>query len=108
MLTLPPDIQEMVDTGRLAESAAYEISRLDGEQAQRELALAAEGGKLNREKIVEAVRAVIPKRNVVPRSSRVTARLDGPVDHGKRLRTAYLGRAADRAGSPQKGGTQAV
>ena len=76
LLTLPFDIQEMVDGNRLAESAAYEISRLDGEQAQRSLALAAEGGKLSREKIVEAVRAVIPKRNVVPRSSRVTAQLD--------------------------------
>ena len=77
MLTLPLDIQEMVDDGRLAESVAYEISRLEGEQAQRELALAAEEGKLNRERVIEAVRGVVPKRNVTPRSSRVTARLDG-------------------------------
>jgi ParB family transcriptional regulator, chromosome partitioning protein len=78
LLTLPPDVQDMVDQNRLAESVAYEISRLDsGEQAQRELALAAEGGKLNRERVIEAVRGVVPKRNVTPRSSRVTARLDG-------------------------------
>jgi ParB family chromosome partitioning protein len=77
LLTLPLDIQEMVDDGRLAESTAYEISRLEGEQAQRELALAAVGGKLSREKVVDAVRGVVPKRNVVPRSSRVTAKLGG-------------------------------
>ena len=77
LLTLPPDVQEMVDDGRLAESSAVEISRLPSEEGQRELALAAEGGKLNREKVVDQVRAVIPKRNIVPRSARVTAKLDG-------------------------------
>jgi ParB family transcriptional regulator, chromosome partitioning protein len=78
LLTLPPDVQEMVDDGRLAESAAYEISRLPGgEQAQRELALAAEGGKLNRERVVEAVRGAVPKRNVMPRASRVTTKVGG-------------------------------
>ena len=77
LLTLPPDIQQMVDDGRLAESAAVEISRLPDEHAQRSLAVAAEGGKLSRERVIEAVRGVVPKRNVTPRASRVTAKLDG-------------------------------
>jgi ParB family chromosome partitioning protein len=75
LLTLPPDVQQLVDDGRLAESAAYEISRLPDAQAQRELALAAEGGKLNRERVIEAVHGTVPKRNVVPRSSRLSCKL---------------------------------
>ena len=78
LLTLPPDMQEMVDDGRLAGVGGLRnLPPRRGEQAQRELALAAEGGKLNRERVIEAVRGVVPKRNVTPRSSRVTARLDG-------------------------------
>ena len=38
LLTLPEDVQAMVDDGRLAESAAYELSRLKDEDAVRELA----------------------------------------------------------------------
>jgi ParB family chromosome partitioning protein len=38
LLKLPADIQAEVDEGRISASAAYEVSRLDGEEAQRELA----------------------------------------------------------------------
>ena len=77
LVGLPADVQEMVDDGRLAESSAVEIARLPGEDAQRLLAEDVVRGKLSREKVIDRVRTVIPKRNVIPRSSRVTARLDG-------------------------------
>ena len=38
LLKLPPEIQTQVDEGLISPSAAYEVSRLDGETAQRELA----------------------------------------------------------------------
>jgi ParB family transcriptional regulator, chromosome partitioning protein len=55
LLKLPPDIQAEVDEGRISASAAYEVSRLDGEEAQRELAgrVVAEG--LKRDETGEAV-----------------------------------------------------
>jgi ParB family chromosome partitioning protein len=37
LLKLPPDIQAQVELGELSASSAYEISRLEGEDAQREL-----------------------------------------------------------------------
>ena len=79
LLSLPPDVQGMVDDGRVAESAAYEISRLPEEQAQRELALAVAAGKLNRDRVQEAVRGIIGKRNVTPKASRLSCRLDGNI-----------------------------
>ena len=66
-----------MDEGRLPESVAYEISRLEGEAAQHELAFAAADGKLNRDRVIDAVRGTVPKRAVAPRSSRLTAKLDG-------------------------------
>jgi ParB family chromosome partitioning protein len=79
LLTLPHDVQAMVDEGRVPESAAYEISRLPGEQAQRELALAVAGGRLNRDRVQETVRGAIGKRNVTPKASRLSCRLDGGI-----------------------------
>lgn len=38
LLKLPPEIKAQVDEGLISPSAAYEVSRLDGETAQRELA----------------------------------------------------------------------
>ena len=38
LLSLPADIQEVVNDGCLSAAAAYEVSRLEGKEAQRELA----------------------------------------------------------------------
>ena len=51
LLTLPEDVQAMVDDGRLAESAAYEISRLKDEDAMRELASMVVAGRMNRDQV---------------------------------------------------------
>jgi ParB family transcriptional regulator, chromosome partitioning protein len=77
LLTLPPDVQAMVDDGRLAESAAYELSRLKDEDAIRALAHQIVASRLNRDQVIEAVRLKVGKKNVTPRAGRVTGKLDG-------------------------------
>lgn len=77
LLTLPDDIQALVDAGDVPEGTAYEISRLDDAQAQRELAAAVAGGRMNRAAVAESVRATVGRRNVAPKASRLALRLDG-------------------------------
>jgi ParB family transcriptional regulator, chromosome partitioning protein len=77
LLTLPEDVQAMVDDGRLAESAAYELSRLKDEDGMRELASMVFAGRMNRDQVLEAVRQKIGKKNVTPKAGRVAGKLDG-------------------------------
>jgi ParB family chromosome partitioning protein len=77
LLTLPEDVQAMVDDGRLAESAAYEISRLKDEDAMRELAGMVFSCRMNRDQILESVRLKIGKKAVTPKAGRVAGKLDG-------------------------------
>lgn len=77
LLTLPDDIQTLVDDGRVAESAAYEISRLSDPQGQQELAHAVAAGRLNRDQVAEAVRGRIGKRKAAVPAGRITCKLDG-------------------------------
>lgn len=77
LLTLPPDVQAMVDDGRLAESAAYELSRLPDEASQRELASAVASRQMNRDQVAQAVRRRVGQKNVRPKASRVSCRVDG-------------------------------
>ena len=80
LLSLPEDIQVMVDDGRVAESAAYEISRLQPDvAAQRELAHAVADKRINRDRVAEEVRNRIGRKNVRPKSSRLACRLKGGV-----------------------------
>ena len=77
LLTLPVEVQEMVDDGRLAESGAYEISRLKNDEAMREMASMVVAGRLNRDQVLEAVRRKVGKKNVTPKSGRLAGKLDG-------------------------------
>ena len=81
LLRLTPDIQAMVGTGRgqVPPSAAYEISRLDDEHGQRELAQAVADRRISRDQVADAVRDRIGKRNVQPKASRLAGKLDGGV-----------------------------
>lgn len=72
LLTLPESIQTLVDDGRIAESVGYEISRLPDAQAQHELATSVAAGRLNRDQVAEAVRDRVGKKNVRPRTSRLS------------------------------------
>jgi ParB family chromosome partitioning protein len=81
LLSLPPDIQELVGSGpgQIAPATAYEISRLPDEQSQRELAQAVVTRHLPRDAVAEAVRGRIGKRNVAPKSGRLSCKLDGGI-----------------------------
>ncbi len=56
LLKLPDDILAKVDSGEIATRAAYELSKLDGNPARRELAKKAGAGKLTLEQTASAVR----------------------------------------------------
>ena len=77
LLTLPEDIQTMVDDGRVPETAAYELSRLPDEQSQRELAHAIASGHMNRDQAADVVRGRVGKRNIKPKAGRLSCKLDG-------------------------------
>lgn len=77
LLTLPDDVQTMVDQGQLSESAAYEISRLKDADAMRELANLVVSHRLNRDQVIEAVRQKVGRKNVQPKAGRVAGTLDG-------------------------------
>lgn len=79
ILSLPEDIQAMVDDGRVPESAAYEISRLPDVAAQRELALALADRRINRDGAAEIVRSLIGRKNVKPKGAKLPLRLDGGI-----------------------------
>jgi ParB family chromosome partitioning protein len=101
LLSLPQEVQEMVDDGRVPESAAYEISRLQDVEAQRGLAMLVAGRKLNREQVQEAVRGAVGKRAVTPKAGRFCCRLDGGVlitvmRRGQSLTKADLTAAIER------------
>jgi ParB family chromosome partitioning protein len=77
LLTLPEDVQAMVDEGRLPESIAYEISRLRDEYGMRELAFTAVAGRMNRDQVTDAVRRKVGKKAVPPQPGKVTGKLEG-------------------------------
>jgi ParB family chromosome partitioning protein len=79
LLSLPPDIQTLVDDGKVPPAAAYEISRLPDEASQCELAQSVAAGKMNRDAVADAVRSRIGKRNVTPKAGRISCKLDGGV-----------------------------
>jgi ParB family transcriptional regulator, chromosome partitioning protein len=61
LLDLPYTVQEAVTSGELAPSVAYEVSKLEDPQAQKEVAARVVAEKLNRAETVEAVRQVATK-----------------------------------------------
>jgi ParB family chromosome partitioning protein len=77
LLSLPDDVQSLVDDGRIPESAAYEISRLPDTESQRELSQTVAAGRMKRDQVAEAVRSRVGKRNVTPKASRVACSLGG-------------------------------
>jgi ParB family transcriptional regulator, chromosome partitioning protein len=61
LLDLPYTVQDAVASGELAPSVAYEVSKLEDPQAQKEVAARVVAEKLNRAETVEAVRQVASK-----------------------------------------------
>lgn len=79
LLTLPEDIQSLVDSGAVPGSTAYVISRLPDEQEQRELAAAVAAKRMNRDDATDAVRTAVGGRNKKPSDARLSRKLDGGV-----------------------------
>jgi ParB family chromosome partitioning protein len=77
LLSLPEDVQAVVDSGAMPESTAYEISRMPDAQSQRELAAAVTERRMKRDAVADAVRARIGKRAVKPKAGRLVCRLGG-------------------------------
>jgi ParB family transcriptional regulator, chromosome partitioning protein len=98
LLSLPEDIQALVDDGSVSSKAAYQISRLPDVRGQRELAQEVAAGKVSPEAAAEAVQAVIGKKKVTPKGGRLSCKLDGgisvTISAGQPLTKAELQAAA--------------
>lgn len=79
LLSLPESIQAMVDDGRLAGSAAYDISRLPDESGQLGLAEQIRTEGLNRDQVTEIVRQRVGKRAM---SAKAAGRLACKLEEG--------------------------
>ncbi|APW58635.1 ParB/RepB/Spo0J family partition protein [Paludisphaera borealis] len=77
LLSLPEDVQTLVESRAVPESTAYEISRMPDADSQRELAAAVADRRLKRDAVANAVRDRIGKRAVKPKAGRVVCRLGG-------------------------------
>jgi ParB family chromosome partitioning protein len=67
LLTLPSDMQEAVEAGRIAPGTAYELSKVDDPNEQAALAREAAAGRLRRDEIQERTRAPRKGRRSSPK-----------------------------------------
>lgn len=72
LLRLPEDLQEQVESGRVAARSAYELSKLANPKKQAELAQEAAAGNLPPEKAARAVRQRLGKAKAPARSTSQT------------------------------------
>ncbi len=75
LLALPTGVQEKVEQGALAPSAAHEVAKLDDPVLQVEIAERVVAEKMTRDQVVEAVRAKKEGRELPSKSARVEIRL---------------------------------
>lgn len=112
LLELPEDLQSRVTSGELAPSVAYEVSRLDDPEQQREVAARVVVEGLNRSEAVEAIRQATGKpkgkaagakgrggkpRKVVERVLRTTAGPRVTVEFKRGLDAALIAAALSEA-----------
>jgi hypothetical protein len=74
LLSLPEDIQSLVDEGAVTPSTAYAISLWPDIHAQRRLAQAVAAGEMSRDAVIEAVHAAIGMKRTPPHASRLVCR----------------------------------
>ena len=111
LLSLPPDIQELVGSGpgQIAPATGYEISRLPDEQSQRVLAHDVIAKHLPRDTVAEAVRGRIGKRNVTPKAGRLNLQARWRhLRHGEFRRTADVRCPDYGPRSPPQAGQEAL
>jgi ParB family transcriptional regulator, chromosome partitioning protein len=88
LLRIPDDVQRLVDAGLIPATAAYELAKLDGEDAQREAAHRVSGGKMSREEAVRLVKEATGKKSGGP-SKEPTAISCNPVRSSASRRLEY-------------------
>ena len=67
LLDLPAPVQDRVERGELAPSAAYEVSKLEDPDVQAEVATMAVASGMNRAEVVQAVRAHADRSSTRPK-----------------------------------------
>ena len=77
LLTLPLDVQAMVDDGRVPESSGYELSRLSDAAAIRELAGEIAARRITRDQVAAIVRESIGKKKSTTKTDRLPLKLGG-------------------------------
>jgi ParB family chromosome partitioning protein len=77
LLDLPEDVQQLVNSGELPQSSAYEISRLKTEAEQRAQAMEAIEQGLSRDATAKEVRQKLGRKKAGGKASRLTCQLDG-------------------------------
>ena len=80
LLSLPVDLQALIDSGEVSADAGYQLSRLPDESSQRMLAQEIVAGRVSRDGAAEAVQKVIGKRKGSGTASRLPLRLAGGVN----------------------------
>ncbi len=77
LLSLPEDVQELINIGSVPASAGYEISRLPSPDSQREMAQLVAAKRIKRDAVAEAVRDTVGRRQARPKDSRLAVKLGG-------------------------------
>lgn len=72
LLDLPAEIQQQVESGQLPPTSAYELSKLDNEEAQRSLAGQVTVDTLTQKQTIRAVRQRRGQRTSLPRGTKLT------------------------------------
>jgi hypothetical protein len=121
---LPGDVQGRVEARELAPSVAYEVSRLDDPETQREIVRRIEAEGLKRDEVMEAVRETVGRsgrsigggkgrgaskakaRKVTSRTLRTSAGYRIMVEHRRGIEPQ--GNALGQAEAPQQGRGEAA
>jgi ParB family chromosome partitioning protein len=107
LLSLPPNIQTLVDEGRIPGATAYEISRLPDARSMQELAGQVAAGQVSRDQAAKTVRGVLGKKSTRPKKTRFAQKLEGglnvSISATKPLTVEMLGKAAGRQGIDEIG-----
>jgi ParB family chromosome partitioning protein len=92
LLTLPEDVQALVDSEAVPEDSAYYLSRLADEAMIRNLAQDVAAGKLSRDKLAAVVRAQVGQRNPKGAGKPEGWRLSRKLDNGVSVTVSAGGR----------------
>ena len=79
LLSLPADVQSLVDAGKIPPDTAYQISRLPDAESQLKLSQDFILGRVSRDKTAAAVQAVVGKKKVTAKVDRLSITVPGGI-----------------------------